>query len=91
MKGRDQSMAESHNLHGDVDGDELRVPVDWSSEPLPVFANVVHVAHSEHEFALIFGEIAPFPGRGGGSAHRHADARIVAAEKLYHPPQCAHP
>ncbi len=60
-----------------------RVPVDWHTEPTPVFANVVHAAHTSREFALVFGDVVPFPGRGGfDRPERDPDARIVASLRL---------
>ena len=39
------------------------LPIDWSTEPRPVYANGAQVAHSQRDFAVLFTDAAPFPGR----------------------------
>lgn len=39
------------------------LPVDWSTEPAPAYANGAHVVHTPREFAVVFDDTVPFPGR----------------------------
>jgi hypothetical protein len=39
------------------------LPIDWSTEPVPAYANGAQIAHTPREFSMIFTELAPFPGR----------------------------
>lgn len=39
------------------------LPIDWSTEPAPAYANGAHVVHTPREFAVVFDDTAPFPGR----------------------------
>lgn len=59
------------------------LPVDWSTEPTPAYANGAHVVHTPREFAVVFDDTAPFPGRlapaGDPSTIR---GRIVASLRL---------
>ncbi len=70
------------------DGDQVAaaaaggtLPVDWSTEPTPAYANGGHVVHTPRDFAVLFTELAPFPGRGSGEAGREL-AKIVASLRM---------
>jgi hypothetical protein len=41
----------------------MRIEIDWSDEPLPVYSNGAQIVHTHREFALAFTEFAPFAGR----------------------------
>jgi len=43
--------------------EQLQIEIDWSDEPLPVYANGAQIVHSPREFALAFTDFAPFAGR----------------------------
>ncbi len=43
--------------------EEMKIDIDWSDEPLPVYANGAQIVHSHREFALAFTDFAPFQGR----------------------------
>ena len=42
---------------------ERGLPIDWSTEGKPVFANGLQVMHRFSDFALLFTDETPFPGR----------------------------
>jgi hypothetical protein len=62
----------------------VQIDIDWTDEPVPVYANGAQVVHTHREFAIAFTEFAPFagrrtkpyPARPGEVAER---ARVVAA------------
>ena len=39
------------------------LPIDWSTEGTPAYANGMHILHRATEFALLFTDMAAFPGR----------------------------
>ncbi len=39
------------------------LPIDWSTEPTPAAANGIQVLHTPAQFALLFTDMAAFPGR----------------------------
>lgn len=59
------------------------LPVDWSTEPRPVYANGAHVVHTGREFSMVFTDLAPFPGRlaeDGKAGHERA--AVVASVRM---------
>ncbi len=59
------------------------LPIDWSTEPRPAYANGAHVVHTPREFAMIFTDLAGFPGRlaPDGKAGRER-AAVVASLRM---------
>lgn len=55
------------------------LPIDWATEPTPAYVNGAHVVHSPAEFAVIFTEMAQFPGRHAASGEAGDERAIVAA------------
>jgi hypothetical protein len=43
--------------------DAVQIDIDWSDEPLPVYANGAQIVHTPREFAIAFTDFAPFSGR----------------------------
>src|SRR5690242_10578331 len=39
------------------------LPIDWSTEGTPAYANGMQILHRATEFALVFTDMAAFPGR----------------------------
>jgi len=39
------------------------LPIDWSTEGTPAYANGMQILHRASEFALVFTDMAAFPGR----------------------------
>jgi hypothetical protein len=39
------------------------LPIDWSTEGAPAYANGMQILHRATEFALVFTDMAAFPGR----------------------------
>ncbi len=72
--------------HAPATAGERRVaalPVDWATEPTPVYANGAHVVHTPREFAVIFDDTAPFPGRLAPATDPGSTrGRIVASLRL---------
>jgi hypothetical protein len=65
----------------------LEIEVDWSDEPMPVYANGAQVVHTHREFAIGFTEFAPFAGRRpkpypARPGEIHERARVVSAVRL---------
>lgn len=59
------------------------LPVDWSTEPTPVYSNGAHVVHTPREFSVVFDDTAPFPGRlAPPSDPGSTRGRIVASLRL---------
>jgi hypothetical protein len=59
------------------------LPVDWSTEPVPAYANGAHVVHTPREFSVIFTELAGFPGRLSASgAAGEERARVVGSIRM---------
>jgi hypothetical protein len=59
------------------------LPIDWSTEPTPAAANGAQVLHGPTQFALLFTDMAMFPGRNapGGEVGKER-ARVVASLRL---------
>ncbi len=68
-------------------GDQVRIDIDWSDEPMPVYSNGAQIVHTHREFSVAFTEFAPFAGRRpspyptrpGESSER---ARVVSSVRL---------
>ncbi|AUX21281.1 uncharacterized protein SOCEGT47_017620 [Sorangium cellulosum] len=59
------------------------MPIDWSTEATPAAANGVQVLHSPRQFAVVFTEHAPFPGRNAPDGRAGAErARVVSSLRL---------
>jgi hypothetical protein len=39
------------------------LPIDWSTEPRPTYANGAQILHTPREFAFLFTDMVAFPGR----------------------------
>ncbi|HBQ14060.1 MAG TPA: hypothetical protein DEF51_23995 [Myxococcales bacterium] len=59
------------------------MPIDWSTEPTPAAANGVQVLHAPRQFAVVFTDHAPFPGRNAID-HKAGNerARVVASLRM---------
>lgn len=67
--------------------ESVQIEVDWSDEPLPVYANGAQVVHTHREFAIGFTEFAPFAGRRPKpypprQGEIHERARVVSAVRM---------
>lgn len=62
--------------------EQIVIELDWSDEPVPVYANGAQVLNSQREFAIVFTEFAAFAGRGGVPYDRAPKAKIVANVRL---------
>ena len=65
----------------------VEIEIDWSDEPMPVYANGAQVIHTHREFALAFTEFAPFTGRRPKpypprQGEMHERARVVSTVRL---------
>ena len=78
-------------LQGEIGGGgtyrACQIDVDWSDEPLPVYANGAQLVHTHREFAVAFTEFAPFAGRRpkpypARQGEIHERARVVSAVRL---------
>lgn len=59
------------------------LPIDWSSEPKPLYANGAQVVHTMREFALLFTDMAAFPGRlASDGVAGHERATVVASLRV---------
>lgn len=59
------------------------MPVDWSTEPTPTYANGLQVAYSVQDFALLFTELTRFPGRlAPGNQPGKERARVAASLRI---------
>lgn len=59
------------------------MPVDWSTEPTPAYANGLQVAYSVQDFALLFTELTRFPGRlAPGNQPGRERARVAASLRV---------
>jgi hypothetical protein len=61
------------------------LPIDWSTEPTPVYVNGAHIVHSPTEFALLFTEMAGFPGRHSADGKTGSERAVVAASLRTNP------
>ena len=61
------------------DGSGRALPIDWSTEPTPAYANGAHVVHTPSEFAVVFTEMSAFPGRHAESGEAGDERAMVAA------------
>lgn len=43
--------------------EQVRIDIDWSDEPVPVYANGAQIVHTHREFAIALTEFVPFAGR----------------------------
>ena len=59
---------------------QVQIDIDWSDEPMPVYANGAQMVHSHREFAIAFTEFAPFAGRQHDFATGHNTGRLVDDE-----------
>lgn len=67
--------------------EQLQIEIDWSDEPLPVYANGAQIVHSHREFAMAFTDFAPFQGRRPKpypprQGEVHERARVVSAIRM---------
>ena len=65
----------------------MRIDIDWSDEPVPVYSNGAQIVHTPREFAIAFTEFAPFSGRRVAPhpprpGEVHERARVVSAVRL---------
>lgn len=60
-------------------------PIDWSTEPAPVFANGVQILHRPTDFAVVFTDDAPFPGRRSPDGAAGSERAVVVASLRTHP------
>lgn len=65
----------------------VQIEIDWSDEPMPVYANGAQIIHSHREFAIGFTDFAPFAGRRPkpypprpGEVHERA--RVVSSLRM---------
>ncbi|MCA9604283.1 MAG: hypothetical protein KC619_01725 [Myxococcales bacterium] len=61
---------------------EITIQLDWSDDPLPVFANGAQVAATTREFALFLTEFCPLAGRGGSTEEDPPLAKVVASVRM---------
>lgn len=55
------------------------LPIDWSTEPTAAYVNGAHVMHTPSEFAVLFTEMANFPGRNSETGQAGDERAAVAA------------
>lgn len=65
----------------------VEIEIDWSDEPVPVYANGAQIIHSHREFAIGFTDFAPFTGRRPKpypprQGEVHERARVVSSVRL---------
>lgn len=59
------------------------LPIDWSTEPTPAAANGAQVLHTAQQFAILFTDMASFPGRNAADGQvGHERARIAASLRM---------
>lgn len=82
MSDRDETHETGEGKPGDgAQAGAQTLPVDWSTEPAPAYANGGHVVHTARDFAVLFTEHASFPGRLSGAEGQEL-ARIVASLRM---------
>lgn len=60
------------------------LPIDWSTEPTPAAANGVQVLHTPQEFAMLFTDLAMFPGRNAADGRVGGErARVVGSLRMH--------
>ena len=69
------------------EGTQVEIEIDWSDEPMPVYANGAQIIHSHREFAIGFTDFAPFAGRRPKpypprQGEVHERARVVSSIRL---------
>jgi hypothetical protein len=67
--------------------ENLRIEIDWSDEPMPVYTNGAQIVHTHREFSIAFTEFAPFTGRRPSpyaprAGEVHERARVVSAVRI---------
>ena len=69
------------------EGTQVEIEIDWSDEPMPVYANGAQIVHTPREFSIAFTDFAPFSGRRPkpypprpGEVHERA--RVVSTIRL---------
>ncbi len=65
----------------------VEIEIDWSDEPVPVYANGAQVVHTHREFSIAYTEFAPFAGRRpkpypARPGDIHERARVVSAVRM---------
>lgn len=75
--------ARSNERAGEQADERPAMPIDWSTEPTPAAANGVQVLHAPRQFAVVFTDHAPFPGRNAID-HKAGNerARVVASLRM---------
>jgi hypothetical protein len=59
--------------------------IDWSTEPPPVFANGLQILHRPTDFAVVFTDDAPFPGRRSPDGSAGSERAVVVSSLRTHP------
>ncbi len=60
------------------------LPIDWTTEGPPAAANGVQVLHTPQEFAVLFTDMAMFPGRNAADGQTgHERARVVGSLRMH--------
>jgi len=60
------------------------LPIDWTTEPTPAAANGAQVLHTAQEFALLFTDMAMFPGRNAADGKTGSErARVVSSLRMH--------
>ena len=67
--------------------EQVQIEIDWTDEPMPVYANGAQIVHSHREFAMAFTDFAPVQGRRPKpypprQGEVHERARVVSAERM---------
>jgi hypothetical protein len=80
---KEMAAAMQEGSHGSRGGPPEVLPIDWSTEPMPAAANGLQVLATPAQFALVYTDMAPFPGRlaADGKAG-HERARVVGSLRL---------
>lgn len=79
-EGNDSGAAEPKRRAAEQGAPE--VDIDWSSEPVPAYANGAHAVHTQHEFSLFFTDLVLLPGRGSAAGRTEPRARVVGSVRL---------
>lgn len=60
------------------------LPIDWSTEPNPAAANGLQLSHTPTEFAMLFTDMAMFPGRYAADGQTGNErARVVSSLRVH--------
>ena len=62
--------------------EQIIIELDWSDEPVPVYANGAQILNSQREFAIVFTDFVGFAGRGGAPNDKPPKAKIVSNVRL---------